>query len=158
MEPTDKTTPQGPPAQAGSNTYFMIVAALLVLIFATMAVLWMRQRSVGLTLTRENAALRQENADLQKLKSAFGQALFEGGLGGATAIKPVQRDDLPSQTMSLNGQERSVLIVGSQAGERMGFRSGDLILVSQPSIAAGAKAAASSRATAATGPAGAERD
>jgi hypothetical protein len=48
------------------------------------------------------------------------RATFEG----------IRRGDLPAETVNLDGREVTALRVGAEAGERMGFEPGDVVIVS----------------------------
>jgi len=70
------------------------------------------------------------------------RGVIRGDLKGALAnmlagqaepqSRALQRDDLPAQTVTWNGQPRTVLSVSAAAGQRLGLRPGDVIVVAPP--------------------------
>jgi len=115
----DQTDQPGP-------KYLAVVGSLLLLIIVSLAVLWQTE-----TRRRRDAVRR-----LAELQAKYGR--IEGVLGDALTnasrqAGPVRREDLPAETMELNGREVVALRLGAAAGERFGFRPGDLILVAETS-------------------------
>jgi len=46
--------------------------------------------------------------------------------------RALQRDDLPAEVITWNGQPRTVLSVSAAAGQRLGLWPGDVIVVAPP--------------------------
>ena len=124
----DHTSSNSPGAASHSSAYLVTVAALLVVIIAMLAVLWHRERRGRIAAERD---LREAIGQSSKLQGALRGLVASGDL---SAARPVQREDLPVQMLMVDGQKRPALQLSASAGRRLGFRSGDLILVSeQPS-------------------------
>jgi hypothetical protein len=108
--------------------YLVIVGALLVLIIAVLAVLWRKERCARADGERRLSELTRSPAlptELQRI------------LAGRRTMpppedefpKPVQREDLPGETLQFKGRLRTVLYISPDAGRRFGFRGGDVIVV-----------------------------
>jgi len=110
-------------AQADTR-YFMVVGALLGLIIAALAALWLRERARRVSAEQALALVRQQQQRAQEVLGRLMSARV------AEAVRPVARDDLPRETVTWNGRQKSVLRIGAAAGKRFGFAPGDVIVVS----------------------------
>ena len=127
-----------PDAPAGAETkYLLVVGGLLVIIIILLAGLWLRERRTTRRLRQELAGLRTNTSKRAQLGAALRQML--NGPGPSAASRPLQRDDLPAETVTWNGGPRKVLRVGSAAGGRLGLLPGDVIVVAQPPATAPAE-------------------
>ena len=122
-------TPTPTPAPGNSDArYLLVVAGLMMTIVILLSVLWIRERrSVAilqgeLEIARRGAIRGGLQGELTRLMT--GQAEQQS--------QALQRDDLPAQTVTWNGQPRTVLSVSAAAGQRMGLRPGDVIVVAPP--------------------------
>jgi type II secretory pathway pseudopilin PulG len=107
--------------------YTVTVLVLMVVILATLAALWMIERRGHRQAAADLVALQQRN---QLLEKAIQQLVIQQGLG--IEIK-VNRDDLPMQTVNLDGQTRKVYVLSARTGARLGFEPGDVVTIaSQP--------------------------
>lgn len=129
--PTTATAPAPAttPAPGGSDAkYLLVVAGLMMTIVILLSVLWIRER-------RNGAILRGE---LETARRGAIRSGLQGELARLMTGQPdpqsraLQRDDLPAQTVTWNGQPRTVLSVSAAAGQRMGLRPGDVIVVAPP--------------------------
>lgn len=111
-------------ARVVEGRYFVIVTSLMLMIIILLGWLWMRER-------RAAASARQELADLRRVAGSnmIGaqklQSLLAGGLQ-----RPLQRDDLPSETVTWNGRAKQVYRVSAAAGARLGLEPNDVVVVS----------------------------
>ncbi len=122
---------------ASDTRFFIIIGALLVVIIATLATLWMRERGRCRDLVYENAKLAEA---IDKSKAAAGlqmmmaKALAGEGQGGA---KTVDRELLSRQTLTVDGRQREALMLPAAVAKRLGFEAGDLIIVGTGSTTQG---------------------
>ncbi len=117
-------SPQLPTRTVVDYKFLVTVAALLIVIIATLAMLWTRERRDRLTAEKDLAVMYKREAGIQQILSKMPL--------NATAAQPVQREDLPTQEVTVGGQQRTAFVLGPSAGERLGFKPGDVIVVSQP--------------------------
>lgn len=113
---------EGKPA-CPDSTYFLVVGLLLVMIIASLAVLWVRERKRRLAAEAGVARLTGQKRQMQSVLEQF--VGREGALGGPA----VRRTDLPSRVGLLDGQRRAIFTISVAAGERVGFEPGDVIVV-----------------------------
>ena len=108
---------------ASEYRFFVTVALLLVVIIVTLAALWRIERSKRFAAEEQLAQFQQK-----QLGDILGKMMTE-------RVPPppqtVQRDVLPMQNLSIDGQMRAAFLLGAAAGERIGFKPGDVIIVSQ---------------------------
>jgi hypothetical protein len=111
--------------------FFVTIAVLLVLIIATLSALWIRERS---TRREAERALAQSS---QFMPNQLNSILAQMSVGRAQSMpaKPIDRADLQTGTVSLDGQDRPVFRISASAGGRMGFLPGDVVIVSMPASA-----------------------
>ncbi len=113
---------------ASDVKYLIVVSGLLMSIVILLSVLWLRER-------RDVAAL---GAELRIARQGAMNGQFKGALARMLAgqAEPpalgLQREDLPAETVTWNGQARTVLRVSATAGERLGLIPGDVVLVAPP--------------------------
>jgi len=131
MQLMKNETGQDTPAKTQRDTdYLMIVGVLLLTIVVTLGVLWQKERrrrinaELKLRDLRKSVILEQ----LQKGQAKFLQGLLPQGLGGETA-RPVQREDLVSETTTIKGRPVRVMYISAAAGRRFGFKTGDVVIV-----------------------------
>ena len=126
---TPTPTPTTPPAGGNSDArYLLVVAGLMMTIVILLSVLWIRER--------RNVAYLQEQLQIARQGSMRGdiQGALQRMLAGQAEpqAQALHRDDLPAQTVTWNGQPRTVLSVSAAAGQRMGLEPGDVIVVAPP--------------------------
>jgi hypothetical protein len=150
---TDQDPNERPARRHCDIGYFALVGGLLVVIIATLAVLWMMERT-----KRLNAESRLDLAEyqlagaegkvavmtqkMQGLVSVLRPALTSGP--DEAAATPIDRSELAPARGVLNGQEVLVFDIRASEGRRMGFLPGDVIRVA-------VSRAATSRAATGTG-------
>lgn len=122
----EDTEPQRPPAS--DVKYLLVVSGLLMGIVILLSVLWIRERRNAVDLDNQLRIARQR-AMTGQLSGDLARVL--AGQAGAQA-RSLQREDLPAETVTWNGQPRTVLRVSATAGERLGLRPGDVVLVAPP--------------------------
>lgn len=132
-----QTTQQ--PADQADTKYLVIVGCLLMVIIGAMCYLWIRERGKRIAAEEKLATLNSRDTKLQSVLSQLvGGEPTEAIRPAVTNLRPIERADLRPMTGTLNGESVSVFEVSASAGERIGFRAGDVIRVaagaaSQPS-------------------------
>ena len=118
------------------DTRFMIVAgSLLLLIIALLAGLCLRMRTRALRAEGEAARLRTQ----LKLSTGAGvrfsgsqadlEVMLQQMATKAMRRRAVQREDLKTEQVNLNGRDVKALRLPADAAETLGFRPGDVIIV-----------------------------
>ena len=123
-EPTDPRRPA-----VTDNRYFLVVGVLLLMIVLLLAALWVRERRTNAALLQDISLLQRAGTSKQQLQTVLKQMV---GRAGGAAWRPLQREDLPAETVQWNGRPRQALRVSAAAGERMGLHPGDVLVVSEP--------------------------
>jgi hypothetical protein len=100
------------------------LSGLLVLMLMLTAGLWWKERSARLAAGR--AAAREDRPD------ALMELLRRAETPDPAAFEPLRREDLPGRPVELLGRRRTLYEISPEAGRRMGFRPGDVILVVEP--------------------------
>jgi hypothetical protein len=126
--PPPPTTPTPAPGNSDAK-YLLVVAGLMMTIVILLSVLWIRERR-SVAILQGELEIARRGAMRGDLKGALANMLAGQAEPQARAL---QRDDLPAQTVTWNGQPRTVLSVSPAAGQRMGLRPGDVIVVAPPS-------------------------
>jgi hypothetical protein len=123
------------PPPAGSDTRFLVAAmALMVVVTALLAGLWLSMRARAFRAERELSRLRPQ---LRKARDVTG--LFERALKEGTVTMPVvDRESLPAEAVKLDGRDVKALKINARTGESMGFAPGDVIIVQPPAPATSA--------------------
>lgn len=115
---------QREPQPRADSRQLVIVGGLMLLIIGLLAFLWTRERSRRVTAQRQLAVLHQRH-------DALNTTLANVLVGRAEdSSRKVRREDLPQEQALLNGKKATVMRISATAGERMGFRPGDIIIVS----------------------------
>jgi hypothetical protein len=129
--PTPTPTPTPAPAPTPGNSdakYLLVVAGLMMTIVILLSVLWIRER--------RNVAHLQGELQIARRGAMRGdlQGALANMLAGKTEprARALQRDDLPAEVITWNGQPRTVLSVSAAAGQRLGLWPGDVIVVAPP--------------------------
>ena len=112
--------------------FSLIVSGLFVVIIALLAILCMRERTSRVRAQNDLATMarrHKEQGKQQALQQALSRMLAAGSGRG---VQPFGRADLiASRDVRLDGKSRQALYVTAEAGRRLGFRAGDLIIVSK---------------------------
>lgn len=135
----DESTPPAAESNKQEKVFHVIILVLIAVIVVTLGALWMVERRGRM---RALGALSVTEGRVQKLEGALRQMVLNQGL-----TVTVDRDDLPTQEVQLNGQPTRVLLLSARMGGRLGFKPGDTIMVSaqtQPASEATSSQAASS--------------
>ena len=112
-----------------SDTRFLVAAmALMVVVMALLAGLWLSMRARATRAEGELARLRPQLRRGRDMTALFERAFKDGSL----TIPLVDRDSLPAVAVKLNGQDVKALEVDARMGESMGFVPGDVIIVQPP--------------------------
>jgi len=130
--PTPPASPDG--SSASDGKYMVVVAALLVLICATTAGLWILERRARVKVEEDYLALDQQ---MRTLRQMLAQGAIPGVGVQGRGVEPVRRERLAAQQMELGGQQRQVLLVPAELGRGLGFEVGDLALICPPVVPAG---------------------
>ncbi len=140
--PTPAPTPTPTPGSSDAK-YLLVVAGLMMTIVILLSVLWIRERrNVGilqgeLEIARRGAMRGKLQGELTRLMTGKAEP----------QARALQRDDLPPETVTWNGQPRTVLHVSAAAGQRLGLEPGDVIVVAPPTATEPATQPASPAAT-----------
>lgn len=117
------------PDQADTK-YLIIVGGLLMVIIATMCLLWMRERGKRMEAESKLAEINSRDAKVQSvLSQLMGGEPGESMRPAVASARPVERGDLRPVAGTLNGEAVQVFEVSASAGERIGFRPGDVVRV-----------------------------
>jgi len=108
-----------------SLAYQVTAGAVLLLIIALLAVLWVRERSARISAQIGRASIQQRQESIE----AVLQNLISGQ--GERSATTLRRDELPTRTCRLDGNEREMFVLDARQGRRLGFAGGDLILIEQ---------------------------
>jgi hypothetical protein len=150
---TQGAAPDAAPADGTLDSrYLAIVGGLMVLIIILLAWLWLHERVARNAAYRELVAARGNSALAMQLQATLGR-----GMAGPQTrpARPIQRDDLPAETVNWNGAPRSVLRLSAAAGERVGLRPGDVVVVAPaPATTTAPTSGPASRGTSLGGPEG----
>ena len=124
-EPLDSLDGSAARGSAAADARFqIIVAALMVLIIAALAGLWLIERNRRIRAERELAEFSQRQLQAQAMLSQ----LAMGGLEPQTTPR-INRADLPPELVTLEHMGRTMLKISADAGERLGFLPGDIVFV-----------------------------
>ncbi len=129
----DERTQESSVAARMDNVFSVIVTVLLVVIVAVLSVLWIRERRLRM---RAEYELIQANRRVG-VRDMLGQMLQQGAgtdfpgtaPGKEDSVTPVRREDLIRETVTFKGRPRTTVYISRHAGERFGFRGGDLVVV-----------------------------
>jgi len=115
--------PENTSAKSATDTrYLAAVGGLLVLIIACLAILWFSE-------SRRRLAA-EGDVDVLKRRSVGMEAMLTRKMLAVPAEPlAVVREQLPARTVDLDGKATTALMLGAEAGERMGFSPGDVIMV-----------------------------
>jgi len=118
---------QGRPRPAGADMRFLVVtAALLLLIIALLAGLWLSMRVRAARAERQLQQLRQERDARELFRRALAEAPFR---------VTVERETLETRDVTLDGRAVRALLLPGRLAEAMGLRPGDTVLVQQTTTA-----------------------
>ena len=120
------------PPPASSDMRFLVAAmALMVVVTALLAGLWLSMRVRATRAEGELARLKPQLRRGRDVRALFERALKEGSL----TIPLVDRDSLPAVAVKLDGQDVKALELDARTGESLGFAPGDVIIVLPPAPA-----------------------
>ena len=123
-----ETPPADEPGR--KDWHLTLVLALMVIIMASLGALWMLERRRRTDAERELAEALQQSRQMQ---ATMGRIMGGGlRLPGAGATGAVRREDLPVEMRTVDGRTTKVLRISASAGERFGFKPGDVIEVAEP--------------------------
>lgn len=117
--------------------FSLIVTGLFLVIIALLAFLWMRERAARFKAQADLAQMEQQYRQVGKqrvLQDTLNRMLAtKSGRG----VEPFARADLvATRDVRLDGENRQVLEIRAEAGRRLGFGAGDVIVVSKAPAAA----------------------
>jgi hypothetical protein len=100
----------------------------MMTIVILLSVLWIRERRNVASLQGELRIAHQNSIRSDQ------QAALASMLAGKIEprARALQRDDLPAEVITWNGQPRTVLRVSAAAGQRLGLWPGDVIVIAPP--------------------------
>ncbi len=111
---------------AGDGKYLLLVGGILLVIVLTLAVLWQleRHRRISAQEKFTNCAEELNKANLySEMLSRANKAIESVG---------VDRENLTSRQVDLDGRPRKLFRISAAAGEKMGFLPGDLVEIDNP--------------------------
>lgn len=117
MKQTQTDAPQPKPTEAVN----WIIVGLAVLIVVTLAGLWVMERS-------GRAKAERLAADLRRKNQLVGQMLIDQARPGVV----IDRTALPTRPLSVDGRDRTALLLSAAQARLLGFAPGDLVLVTDP--------------------------
>jgi len=119
-----------PAKGAGDARFNIVVAVLLVLIMASLSGLWLIERNRRVRAERALADFQGQQLQAQALLSQFAAAhAKEQSPGPAGAGESFRRESLESEAVVMEGKDRTMFKISPDAGEKLGFRAGDIIFV-----------------------------
>jgi hypothetical protein len=128
------------PINVADGRYLLVVGGLMVLIVLLLAGLWLIERRTTRDLADRLRALRQDVGRRGQVEDMLRQML-RGGRPPET--RPLERDDLPVETVTWNGRPRAVFRISAADGRRIGLRPGDAVVVAtQPATGPASRDAA----------------
>ena len=117
------------PPPASSDMRFLVAAmALMVVVTALLAGLWLSMRARAIQAEGELARLRPQLDSGRYITALFERALKEGSV----TMPIVDRDSLPAVAVKLNGQDVTALEIDARTGASLGFAPGDVIIIQPP--------------------------
>ncbi len=120
MDETKTTDPGVRP-----NSRFQLLAGgLLVVIVISLAGLWMMERARSFRTENTTAEMREQLTEQQKKLQTIGQMLIRQVNAPVT-----NRSEMGTIKVQWNGEKKTVLLLGEGVGKRLGFESGDVILI-----------------------------
>ena len=120
MDETKTTDPGVRP----DSRFQLLTGGLLVVIVITLAGLWMMERARRARTESTMAGMRGQLAEQQKKMQTIGQMLVRQMNAPIT-----NRSELGTIKVQWNGEKKTVLLLGEGVGKRLGFESGDVILI-----------------------------
>ena len=134
---TQTSEPSTPPA--GDGRFVLAAGVLLVLIIAMLAFLWLRERKTRMGLENDLARVRKETAQnldvMQALQGLTGQPGRTPHAGGIEAFSWLTDREGDAVKAVVDGQPCMAVRITREAGERLGFRPGDVVCVAAASAA-----------------------
>ncbi len=129
--PEQSTPPNAIVAAAGDARFVLAVGLMLVLIIGMLAFLWQRERKTRVGLESDLAQVRKDAQQrMQALQGLMGQAA-PSSVGGVEPFSWLKdRDAAPAAKAVVDGLPYAAVRITGEAGERLGFRPGDVICVS----------------------------
>lgn len=124
---SNEQTKPAAPAATLDYKFVVTVAAMLIIIIATLAMLWRREVSRRMDAEKALAGLREQQKQ-SEMKDNLMRMLMQGQ---QSAPQPIHREELPQETLNVGQVSRTVLHLGAAAARRMGFMPGDVIIVSE---------------------------
>ena len=125
-----ETNGESPVAEKKDTGYLLVVSVLLLTIVVTLGVLWQRERRGRMSAEMKLTDLRKSMImdQLWAGQETMLPPLFPPS-AGEEEVRPVQREDLISETTTIKGRPVRVLYISPVAGERFGFQEGDVVVV-----------------------------
>ena len=120
MDETKTTDPGVRP----DSRFQLLICGLLVVIVITLAGLWMMERARRARTESTMAGMREQLAEQQKKMQTIGQMLVRQVNAPIT-----NRSEMGTIKVQWNGEKKTVLLLGEGIGKRLGFESGDVILI-----------------------------
>ncbi|MCY2932187.1 MAG: hypothetical protein NTV86_22365 [Planctomycetota bacterium] len=144
-------TPQPSTSPVGDPRFVLAAGLLLVVIIGMLAFLWLRERRTRMGLEADLARVQKGASDdstLRALQGLMSQGGAVGSAGGVEAFSWTKdREGEPLKAV-VDGRACMAVRITREAGERLGFRPGDVICV--PDSAAGKPGQAASAPARAT--------
>lgn len=109
------------------SRFAIIAGALMLLIIALLAGLWLRMRARAMRAESELAQLRPMVRNKQDVQMLLAESLRRHPLQVT-----VQRESLKTEQVHLNGRDVKALHLPADAAETFGFMPGDVIIVDKP--------------------------
>lgn len=134
-EATEAPKPSASPV--GDPRFVLAVGLLLVVIIGMLAFLWLRERRTRIGLEEQVTQSRKGTADEATLRALFSQVREVPSVGGVEGFSWTKdREGEPLKAL-VDGKPCMAMRITRQAGERLGFRPGDVICVPESPAATG---------------------
>ena len=115
------------PSRQGDGKFLAAVGVLTLIILATLVFLWQRERRARLEAEQQSADTRMFRNMLTPRGGVLPFAPGGADEGADEHAGPVNRADLPVETVEWRDRQRPLLRISASAGLRFGFLPGDLV-------------------------------
>jgi len=126
--PNEPDAPRQPSAST-EQKQFLIIGGLLVMVIATLAVLWVRERSARAAAEQRANEIAKQSQDLPQMLNSQAMAAALAQFQNSQP-QPIRREECPAREITLDGDKRTGFEISPAVGKRIGdFQPGDILLI-----------------------------